>query len=81
MGSKIGTMKINLYKSAVILKSNYHVFSRNTARGQGYKIGMIKINSCKFIVILELHYIIAPGLYWMVICSKYWAILIILVIP
>ena len=33
--SKIGMIKINSYKSNVFLKSNYHIFTKNTTRGQG----------------------------------------------
>ena len=34
-GSKTGMMRINSYKSNVFLKSNYHMFTKNTTRGQG----------------------------------------------
>ena len=34
-GSKFGMMKIILYNFIVILKSNYHISSQNTARDQG----------------------------------------------
>ena len=33
-GSKTGMKKINSYKSNVFLKSNYHIFTKNTIRGQ-----------------------------------------------
>ena len=37
MGSKISMIKINSYKFNVFLGNNYHIFTKNTARGQGQK--------------------------------------------
>ena len=34
-GNKISMIKINSYKSNVFLENNYHIFTRNTARGMG----------------------------------------------